>query len=124
MAFSELQTAQYINLETFKRNGDGVKTPVWQVYHEGRSYVWTQADSWKVKRIRNNSKVKIVPSDARGTPEGDWFDGRARILDGNAEVAEVERLMVKKYGLFFRMFRFLGRLRRSQYTSIELSPAA
>ena len=123
MAFSDLQSAQYINLETFKRNGNGVKTPVWQVYHEGKAYVWTGANSWKVKRIRNNSTVNIVPSDARGNPEGDWFAGRARVLPGDAELAEVERLMARKYGLFFHMFRIVGRLRRSSYIPIELSPA-
>ncbi len=48
-------------------NGTGVVTPVW-----GKLYVWTGADSWKVKRIRNNGRVRLVPSDARGNPEGEW----------------------------------------------------
>jgi hypothetical protein len=34
-----------------------VKTPVWFVLHDGALYVYTEADSWKVKRVRNNPRV-------------------------------------------------------------------
>jgi PPOX class probable F420-dependent enzyme len=39
---------KHISLETFKKNGQGVKTPVWFVLHENAFYVYTEADSWKV----------------------------------------------------------------------------
>jgi hypothetical protein len=45
---------KYISLETFRKNGPGVKTPIWFVMHKNAFYVYTEADSWKVKRIRNN----------------------------------------------------------------------
>ena len=36
---------KYISLETFKKNGQGVKTPVWFVLHEHALYAYTEADS-------------------------------------------------------------------------------
>ncbi len=43
----------YLNLETFRKNGSGVKTPVWFVEDCGVLYLRTDAASGKVKRIRN-----------------------------------------------------------------------
>ena len=41
---------KYLNLETFRRDGRGVMTPVWFVLREnGAFYVYTEAESWKVK---------------------------------------------------------------------------
>ena len=51
---------KYISLETFKKNGQGVKTPVWFVLQNDAFYVYTEADSWKVKRIRNNPRVRVA----------------------------------------------------------------
>ncbi len=41
---------KYISLETFKKNSQGVKTPVWFVLHENAFYLYTEADSWKRRR--------------------------------------------------------------------------
>ena len=43
----EFENQKYINLETFRKSGVGVKTPVWFVQDRDVLYVWTQADSWK-----------------------------------------------------------------------------
>src|SRR5437868_1166645 len=48
---------KYISLETFKKSGQGVRTPVWFVLHNSAFYAYTEADSGKVKRIRNNPRV-------------------------------------------------------------------
>ena len=50
----------YLSLETFKKTGRGVRTPVWFVVHNDAFYVYTEADSWKVKRIRNNPRVRVT----------------------------------------------------------------
>ena len=57
---------KYISLETFKKNGQGVKTPVWFVLHNDAFYVYTEADSWKVKRIHNNPRVRVAVCNIRG----------------------------------------------------------
>ncbi|WP_420640546.1 PPOX class F420-dependent oxidoreductase [Candidatus Leptofilum sp.] len=107
----DLGKEQYISLETFRKNGQGVKTPVWVVGEGDKLYVWTQEDSWKVKRIRNNSQVRLAKSDARGNTSGDWFTAQAHILDASEDDKIMQQRLAKKYGLFFRLFQWIGRLR-------------
>jgi len=76
----------YISLETFKKNGQGVKTPVWFVLHKNAFYAYTEADSWKVKRIPNNPRVRVgfatlaATSRARGS-KGDERLAADKLLD-------------------------------------------
>ena len=116
-----IQSAQYIALETFRKNGEGVKTPVWQASEGNHTYVWTQADSWKVKRIRNNANVRLCASDSRGTPHSDWVEAEARVVTDAAESERQVALLRKKYGLAFRGFALMGRLRRSQHVTLEIT---
>ena len=46
---------KYIALETFRKNGVGVKTPVWFVEFDDLIWVVTREFTGKVKRLRNNS---------------------------------------------------------------------
>jgi hypothetical protein len=40
-------------------------------------YVVTRTETGKVKRLQNNSKVRIVPCGMRGQPKGQWLNGNA-----------------------------------------------
>ena len=71
--FDQLTQQQYINLETFRKSGVGVKTPVWFVQEGETLFVRTVANSGKVKRIRNNTHVNIAPCKADGALLGVWF---------------------------------------------------
>lgn len=101
----------YLNLETFKKNGQGVKTPIWfEIGSDSTIYAYTEADSWKVKRIRNNPRVRLVPSDIRGNPKGEWVEGTARILEpGTPEFDLGNKLLDKKYFLK-RIFNWAAKL--------------
>lgn len=123
MSYDALSKAKYINLETFRKDGTGVKTPVWLAADNGNLCVWTDGDSWKVKRIRNNEKVKVCKSDARGNPQSDWSDATARVLDAPADVEKLTKLMSAKYGLQFKFFALMGKLRssRTDRVSIEIN---
>ncbi len=101
---------KYINLETFRKNGQGVKTPVWFAEGDGVFYFYTVAESYKVKRIRNNPKVRIAPCDMRGNLKGEWVDASARELQGT-EAKRADDLLNRKYGLVKRIINFLGKLR-------------
>jgi PPOX class probable F420-dependent enzyme len=68
---------QYLNLETFRKNNIGVKTPVWFVEDGGTLFVRTGATSGKVKRIRNNHLVHISPCKMDGALLGDWIKASA-----------------------------------------------
>jgi PPOX class probable F420-dependent enzyme len=80
---ASLGDRKYISLETFKKNGDGVKTPVWFVLRDNALYVYTEATSWKVKRIRNNPRVRVAPCSIRGVVKGPWMDSTASIVEGD-----------------------------------------
>ncbi len=108
MILNKLADATFIALETFRENGEGVTTPVWAAGEDGKLYVWTEKDSWKVKRIRNNGHVRISESDGRGNPKGDWMEAQARIIDSEESKKLTKALFRSKYGFQFRVFSFMG----------------
>ena len=101
----------FFNLETFRKDGSGVKTPLWFANIDGALYIRTGADSWKVKRLRAQPQVRITPSDSRGNPSGPWVDAQATIVDDPAMKKRVEQAFAKKYGLQKRLFELMSRLR-------------
>jgi len=119
--FAQFDDHKYLSLETFKKNGEGVKTPVWFLLHAGALYVYTEANSWKVKRIRNNPKVRVALCTVRGRVTGPWVDGVASLIDGE-ERRTADRLLDRKY--FLKMiFNVLTKLNRHERAMIKIQPA-
>lgn len=98
----ELAAGKYISLTTFKKDGTAVATPVWVGQLGNHLVVTTQAESWKVKRARNNPRVRVAACDMRGKLTGVAFNGTAEVVSG-AEATEIEGVIAKKYGLMFRL---------------------
>ncbi len=119
--FPHLHGHQYANLTTYRKSGVAVPTPVWFAIEpdaQGQEvlYVVTGADSGKVKRIRNNPRVALEPSDQRGKTLGPSADGQARIISDPAEAQHAKAALDRKYGVVKRIFDLvvmqgLGRLR-------------
>jgi PPOX class probable F420-dependent enzyme len=63
-------TQKYLNLESCKRDGTPVQTPVWFAEEHGVLYVYTLANARKVKRIRRHPRIRITPCTMRGTVTG------------------------------------------------------
>ncbi|HWQ20539.1 MAG TPA: PPOX class F420-dependent oxidoreductase [Methanotrichaceae archaeon] len=99
---------EYMRLETFKRSGQSVATPVWFVDDGQVIYVRSYANSGKVKRMRNNPHVRFAPSDPLGHPKGVTIEGNARLVDGMKSV-QVSQLLYRKYGLMKMSFDLWGR---------------
>ena len=100
----------YINLETYRRNGQAVATPVWFTIDDDNKmiYVVTRTETGKVKRLRNNSKVRIVPAGMRGQPKGEWLNGKATFTTPE----QLERALKqrnKKYGFKARLSGLFSR---------------
>lgn len=89
---------KYINLETYKKSGQAVRTPVWFVISDGQIFVLTSQETGKIKRIRNNPTIKIMPCGIRGDSKGEWIDGLARIAT-EPEMQDTIKLRYKKYGI-------------------------
>jgi PPOX class probable F420-dependent enzyme len=107
--------AKYFSLETFRKTGAGVRTPVW--FAEAPSsqlraayYIYTLPETGKVKRIRNNPRVRIAPCNMRGEVNGTWVEASARICSDD-EAANGQALLVDKYGLMKRIGDFFSGLR-------------
>ena len=98
----QFKDQEFLSLETFRKNGIGVKTPVWFAQEGDILYIWTVGDSGKIKRIRNNPRVNIAPCKRFGKVTGD---------DPDAAVRHVEVLLGRKLGFVFAMFRLVDRLR-------------
>lgn len=112
---------KYINLETYRKSGTPVDTPVWFAREGGTLYVYSRADAGKVKRVRNNPNVRIAPCDVRGSLKGDWVDAKARMVDG-VEAARGQELLTKKYGWLKRFGDFFSRLRKTKQAVIAIQP--
>src|SRR5262245_14444785 len=67
-------TQRYLTLESVKRDGTPVQTPVWFAEEQGVLYVYTLANAGKVKRIRRNPRIRLAPCTVRGTVIGPWVE--------------------------------------------------
>lgn len=94
---ARLQEHKYLNLETYKKSGKAVRTPVWFVIFDDQIFVMTTKNTGKVKRIRNNADVKIIPCSMRGEPKGEWLAAKARFANG-VETQKAIQMRQKKYG--------------------------
>ena len=93
---------KYINLETYKKDGTSIRTPVWFVIDKDLIYVITRDSTGKVKRLRNNQDVRIVPCSFKGEPKNEWVKGKAEIITGE-EADKAIKLRKKKYGMSARL---------------------
>ena len=121
-ALEPFQKQNYINVETYRKTGVGVKTPVWFVQDDHAIYVRTMAESGKVKRIRTNRKVKIAPCKMDGALIGEWVPATAREVKDDKDIEKkVDRLLDKKYGLMKKMYAWAETLRGREYTILEVN---
>jgi uncharacterized protein len=125
-AVGQFAGAKYLNLETFRKTGIGVRTPVWfaqDVLHSAPTitvfYIYSEAGAGKVKRIRNNPNVRIAPCTMRRDVRGVWINGCARICEDD-QAARGQQLLTQKYGFLKIVGDFFSRLMRHKQTVIAV----
>jgi PPOX class probable F420-dependent enzyme len=101
---------RYVNLATFRKSGKEVRTPVWIAADGDRLYVYTNRTMGKVKRIRNDGRVRIAPCDARGGVRGEWEDGQAQMLDDPGAIKRGLDAIILKYGWMMRAALIASRI--------------
>jgi PPOX class probable F420-dependent enzyme len=107
-----------------------VKTPVWFAADpsvrldssDAKLYVYTLGVSGKVKRIRNNPRVRIAPCAASGKLLGDRVEARAEIVTG-AEAVHGMQLLNKKYWPWKQLLDFFAMFRRRERIVFLIRPA-
>jgi PPOX class probable F420-dependent enzyme len=117
---NRFKNQNYLNIETFRKNGESVPTPVWFVQDGPDLYIRTGANSGKVKRIRNNSRIQVAPCKMDGTPVGDWVTASGVEITDPTTDKHVDQLLGKKYGLQKSIFAWAGRLRKEKYTILKV----
>jgi PPOX class probable F420-dependent enzyme len=113
-AIDALGEARYVNLETFRKNGTGVQTPVWGARDGNELVIFTNGDSYKVKRLRRNSKIRIAECNVRGALKGPWHDGTGRLVDDEPGKQSVLHALHEKYGWQMTLADWGGRIRGSK----------
>jgi len=130
MGFAAFRDHKYLSLETFKKSGEGVKTPVWfaadpatDLDGDGaRLYIYTIGNTGKVKRIRNNSHVKIAPCTMQGKLLGEWVNASAEMVTGEVGALGMG-LLNKKYFPWKQFLGLFALLSRRERVVMRIRPA-
>jgi hypothetical protein len=114
----------YLSLETFRRSGVGVATPVWFAAANGRLWIFSEADAGKVKRLRNDARARFAACNVRGAVRGPWHEARARAVSDPASVAGAYAALRAKYGWQMWLVDFFSRLagRIGNRAILEIEP--
>jgi uncharacterized protein len=122
-SFQELAAERYVSLVTFRRNGNGVPTPLWVAAHAGRLYAVTDGASAKMKRLKVTDRVRLAACDRSGKVRGEWIDATARRVDDPALEARAMAALARKYSWQFAMLTWFSRLfgRISRRAFIEIT---
>jgi len=94
----QFRSARHVSLTTYKKDGTPMATPVWLAVDGAELFIVSDADAWKVKRIRRNGRVSVTVCDVRGriVPGALTAEGTARVLD-DAGTQKVRKLIARRY---------------------------
>ena len=121
--FDHLKGHSYCLVVSYKRSGEAVPTPVWfGVADDGRLYFRTDPHSAKVRRIRNDPRVRVAPCTTRGKPTGPAAEGRGRVLP-KEEFDRAEPVIQANYGIGRKIYE--GAVDRviDEVAYVEVTPA-
>jgi PPOX class probable F420-dependent enzyme len=97
---------RYVSVTTYKRDGSAVSTPVWIAeLPDGALAFTTGPDSWKVKRLRRDSRVLLRPCDMRGrVAEGaEEVAGTGEVVTDGQVLHDVQAAIARRYGIQYRL---------------------
>jgi uncharacterized protein len=102
--FEELRNLHQAIVVTYRRSGEPMPTPVnHAISDDGKLYFRSEPHVGKMKRIRNNPRVLVVPCTFRGKPRGPAAEGIARELSG-AEAERAFELIKSNWGGVMRPY--------------------
>ena len=105
---NDIINQKYVALETYRKNNQPVKTPVWFVVYKDTIHVITREKTGKIKRLRNNNKVRLALCSFKGKVTGEWVEGKA-MFSSPEDTQTALNLRREKYGLMERIARFVSR---------------
>ena len=117
--FDDVARSKYLLLTTFTKDGRPKPTAIWAAPQGDGLVVITQEKSWKVKRIRNTSRVTIAECDRSGKPKGEAVEAIATILDKSANGATYDAIG-RRYGLVGKTFNVFSKLRGGMKNNVTI----
>ena len=126
-ALCHLVEQKTVLLETFRRDGTAVGTPVSIAIDGPRAVIRTFERAGKTRRLRRDPNARVTPCSGRGTPTGPPLRARCRRLEGG-EARTAAGLLRRKYpllhGLLGPLVHRAGRARTGRTVYFEVLPVA
>ncbi|MEE2782418.1 MAG: PPOX class F420-dependent oxidoreductase [Pseudomonadota bacterium] len=125
MSTTQLQSARYVSLVTYRKSGKEVATPVWAAFEDDTFYIFSAGEAGKVKRLRNSDKARIAKCDGRGKLLGEWYEAKAYLIKDLTLTDTALAALRRKYGVqmwladFFA--RLLGKFNKRAYIAVRLA---
>lgn len=101
--FSGFANLRQCLLVTYKRSGEPMPSPINFGMADGKIYVRAEVNMGKLKRIRNNPHVVLVPCSFRGKPRGPAVSATARLLP-ESEVAHADSILAGNWSFPMKIF--------------------
>jgi len=108
---SGIADEKYVALTTYKKDGTTKTLPVWIAdFGGGQIGFTTSSSSYKVKRINNDSRVTVQPSNAKGEVKDgtEAVSGSAVVKTGD-EFEPYAVMVKKKYGIQYGAMKLVGK---------------
>ncbi|MGD1834958.1 MAG: PPOX class F420-dependent oxidoreductase [Nitrososphaeraceae archaeon] len=110
---------KYINIETFKKNGNSVRTPVWYIIYNNIIYIRSDKNSGKVKRIRKNTHVRIAKCNMFGKLNGEIIEGTAHVNENKIE-KNIDKFFDNKYGIKNKIIKLMYKIKKINMVLISV----
>jgi hypothetical protein len=110
-----LADEKYVSVSTFRKSGAAVATPTWIVpLADGQLGFWTSSITGKAKRLRNDPRLTMQPSDARGRVKAgtEAVEGTVSLVTSGPLFDEVTAKVKAKYGIQVPLSKFMGKVAR------------
>ncbi len=109
-----LADEKYVSFTTYKKDGGSTSVPVWIVgAGDGKLGFTTSSSSWKAKRLANDDRIQIQPSDARGRVKaGTTPQSGTAVVPKGTEFAAMTGRIKAKYGLPVMLIGAWAKLRK------------
>lgn len=117
--FDKISNEKYINLQTQRKNGNLVSTPVWFVIKDNEIFIRSAQKSGKIKRIRNNKNIKIAICDIKGKIKGEIYEAIAN-FEFTSDYKEINSLFDKKYGIIASLLKIFYKIKKINLTIVSL----
>jgi uncharacterized protein len=103
-ALRQFDNAKFLLLETYRKNGQPVRTPTFFARIHDKLYISTIDNTGKVKRLRSNGSARVAPTDFRGRKIlGELIEGRARPVEDPELIRQVNHLLNRQHPILRRL---------------------